>query len=665
MNSRQVHIDFHTSEFIPNVAKKFDKMAFAQHLKRSHVDSATCFARCHHGWLYYPSKKFADRIHPELTNSNLLIEQIDACHELGIKAPIYTTVQWDGLIAREHPEWLARDIDGYLIDTQGVPEPHFYYTLCLNSPYRDYIKEHIQDIIEVIGKERIDGFFFDILFRSVCCCDYCKKEMIAENFDPTDIKDQQRYAVQMIAEFKKEMSQFIWNQLPDVSLFFNGSHIGYLDKESLPAYSHIELESLPSGGWGYDHFPITMRYARNLGKDVIGMTGKFHTYWGDFHSLKNQAALEFEVYHMLALGAKGCSIGDQLHPDGQLSEAAYQLIQSVYERVETVEEVCRKVSKPVVEVGVLTPEEYWFPGSKEPRTSPAIIGLNRMLQELNYQFDIIDSEMDFEKYQVIILPDEIPPSKELLTKLQHFMQMGGFVIATYHSLIDLEQVEQPFLGICYQGEGSFDRDYILPNHVIGCQLPKEEFVMYGQGVKIACMDAQEILQTVKPYFNREGKTFCSHQHAPSSHQLGDPGAVRYGNMIYFSHPIFSLYRKNGAKWLAEIINDALKIGLPQKLITHNGPKTLLTTLNQDEEGKNYLLHALHYIIQKQTEDIYTIDEKISLRDTIITVILPSKKVMKVYDAVSGEVLPFDQQASSLVISVPMIDGYKIIKIECE
>jgi hypothetical protein len=63
---RQVHLDFHTSEFIPEVAKDFDAEAFAQKLKQANVDSITCFARCHHGWLYYPSKKFPELVHPNL-----------------------------------------------------------------------------------------------------------------------------------------------------------------------------------------------------------------------------------------------------------------------------------------------------------------------------------------------------------------------------------------------------------------------------------------------------------------------------------------------------------------------------------------------------------------------------------------------------------------------
>ncbi|WP_113676080.1 hypothetical protein [Vallitalea guaymasensis] len=119
---RQVHLDFHTSEYIPRVAENFDGDDFASTLKDAHINSITCFARCHHGYLYYPSKSQPDMIHPNLVKKDLLLQQIEACHKYGIKAPIYTTVQWDGYIARKHPEWLAVDEEGKYINSQDVPD---------------------------------------------------------------------------------------------------------------------------------------------------------------------------------------------------------------------------------------------------------------------------------------------------------------------------------------------------------------------------------------------------------------------------------------------------------------------------------------------------------------------------------------------------------------
>jgi hypothetical protein len=49
---RQIHLDFHTSGHIPGIGLDFDPEEFAATLERARVDSVTCFARCHHGWIY-------------------------------------------------------------------------------------------------------------------------------------------------------------------------------------------------------------------------------------------------------------------------------------------------------------------------------------------------------------------------------------------------------------------------------------------------------------------------------------------------------------------------------------------------------------------------------------------------------------------------------------
>ena len=48
---RQIHLDFHTSEFIDGIGSQFDPEEFAATLEKARVNSITCFARCHHGCL--------------------------------------------------------------------------------------------------------------------------------------------------------------------------------------------------------------------------------------------------------------------------------------------------------------------------------------------------------------------------------------------------------------------------------------------------------------------------------------------------------------------------------------------------------------------------------------------------------------------------------------
>ncbi|SHJ11188.1 Beta-galactosidase trimerisation domain-containing protein [Clostridium amylolyticum] len=707
---RQVHLDFHTSEYIPMVAQEFDAEKFADTLKKANIDSITCFARCHHGWVYYPSKKTPELIHPNLVNKNLLLEQIEACHKNNINVPIYTTVQWDGHVAETHPEWLCVDENGEFINSQNIPKPHFYYTICLNSGYRQYFKDHIQDIIDVVGIENIDGFFMDILFKVDCNCEHCISKMQALGFDPKVKHERIEYSTVMVDEFKKEITEFIKERVPNAGIFYNSSHIGPNNKRSLDDYTHLELESLPSGGWGYDHFPATVRYARNLGKDILGMTGKFHTYWGDFHSLKNNAALEFECFNMLALGA-GCSIGDQLHPSGKLSKGAYELIGSVYEKVKEKESYC-KGAKAIPEIAVFTPEEFYTFKEHDLGIPPALIGAVRMLQELSYQFDIIDSSCDFDKYKLLILPDDINFSAKLEDKLTKYVEKGGEVIGTYKSLLNNESKISSLYGISYEKESDYYRDFILPNEVIGKDLYKEEYVMYLRGMEIKAQEAEILMHSVQPYFNREGKKFCSHQHTPSSGKLGYPAVTKKDNVIYFSHPIFRIYRKNCARWCKLIMKDALELLLKDKLITHNGPSTIITALNTQSYDKlkeelgtetaeakhvvgvvsnddiesasaettqvkhvgldNYhndscnhrdILHVLHYITEKRSEDIYTIEDIIPLYNLEFKIYVGSKNIKSVKKVPSLESIDFQKLDNYIVFNLDKIEGHSMVSIE--
>lgn len=58
LNFRQIHLDFHTSKRIANIAVNFNSEEFVTIMKEANVNSVTVFARCHHGWLYYPSQQF-------------------------------------------------------------------------------------------------------------------------------------------------------------------------------------------------------------------------------------------------------------------------------------------------------------------------------------------------------------------------------------------------------------------------------------------------------------------------------------------------------------------------------------------------------------------------------------------------------------------------------
>ena len=61
---RQIHLDFHTSEHIPDVGAGFNPDTFADTLAEARVNWVTLFAKCHHGLSYYPTR--VGTMHPSL-----------------------------------------------------------------------------------------------------------------------------------------------------------------------------------------------------------------------------------------------------------------------------------------------------------------------------------------------------------------------------------------------------------------------------------------------------------------------------------------------------------------------------------------------------------------------------------------------------------------------
>lgn len=662
--NRQINLDFHTSPYIEHVADDFDAEEFAERLQRSHANSITCFARDHHGYLFYPSKRHPELVHPHLSNKSLLAEQIDACHKRGIRVPIYTSVGWDGRSALSHPEWLARDPQGDPISGQPARQkPNFYDSLCLNSNYRAYLIDHFNDIIDSLGPDRVDGLFLDIFFLVPCDCRRCQEQMRRHGLDHTDVRQRERYSAILFDEFRREVHDLVDERVPGATLFFNGSHIGPSNKTSLDTFTHLEIESLPSGVWGYDNFPVVMRYVRNLGKPVVGMTGKFHTYWGDFHSLKNEDAMEFECFQMLTMGA-GCSIGDQLHPRGRLSDATYDLIGRVYSQVEALEPYTLNTDT-MADIAVMTPEREW---NMDSALSDSLIGANRMLTELGCQFDIIDPGMDFTRYGLIVLPDEIASSPELQRKLLDYVHGGGKVIGTYMSMDNGCDEVNPLYGNRMLGDSYWDRDFIMPNDEVGACLPKEEFVMYERGARVRTAGSRVLLDSVEPYFNREGKYFCSHQHAPSAGRVGFPAATRYGDVVYFSHPLFRIYKDFAPSWVKAIFADVLDLLMPRQLVRKEDGHTvsgLEVQLRRSGSRNSLMLHCLYYPCKKSAANLYTIDEKVPLSDQRVRVYVGDAEIESVHAIRQGEVIAerdYTVADGYVDLNIPKIDGYEIIEL---
>ena len=574
---RQVHLDFHTSPAIPGIGEAFDRKEFQEALKLAEVDSITCFSCCHHGMSYHPTK--VGRMHPHL-KFNLLREQIDACHEIGVNVPVYLSAGVNADIAFLHPEWCETGSGGEF-GRRNPLQPGFV-KLCFGSPYLDHLCALIGEAAEMFPD--CDGIFLDIIYQGQCCCRWCVEGMLADGLNPEVEADRIAYRRKVLLNYYRRTTEAARRIRADMPVFHNSGHVTMGDTEILNYFSHLELESLPTGGWGYDHYPMSAAYSRNLGLEFLGMTGKFHTTWGEFGGFKHPNALRYECAAMIANGSK-CSIGDQLHPSGKFDRSTAELIGAAYREVREKEPYCGDVTSSA-NLAVFGGEA----AAGVHRSYPGDEGAARILLEEHIPFDFVDAKMDWSRYRFLLVTDEVTVTPELAAKLKAFRAAGGKLILAGNAAAGLDGL--PFSD---EGESPWEPDYLraAPEFAGFVTTP---FVMYCRGRRIRAAAGAESLGAVyDPYFNRAWNHFCSHQHTPFRPEPSgyDAGVIGDG-VLYFAHPVFRIYRGWGMIALRDFVGRALKKFIGGELpVRTELPSAGRVTLMEQKAARRYVFHMLY------------------------------------------------------------------------
>ncbi|NDO18634.1 beta-galactosidase [Lachnospiraceae bacterium MD329] len=653
MNFRQVNLDFHTSEMIENIGEKFNKEQFQAALKKGCVNSVTLFAKCHHGWSYHPTK--TNEMHPHL-NFDLLGAQIEAAHEIGVKTPVYISAGLDEKTARRHREWLVRNKDESTMWAKDFTEAG-YHKLCMSSPYLDYLIEQIE---EVCKNYDADGIFLDIVGVQPCYCQSCIAERTAMGMDPYDEKAVLEHSEMVYKRYAEKTRAAVDKYKKGLPLFHNGGHIRQGRRDLAHYNTHLEIESLPTGGWGYDHFPFSARYCQGLDIEYLGMTGKFHSSWGEFGGFKHPNALRYEVSLAAANGAK-CSIGDQLAPNGEMDMVTYDLIGRAYSELKEKEPWLDNVTA-VADIAVIAPEAY----SRELSTGQMTqvddsgSGVSRILLEGKYLFDVADFETELDKYKVVILPDVIRADEKFAMKLKQFCQNGGKILATGKSALYEDKNEFCLdLGAEWVKESPYRPDYFRPSVKID-GMGDTGYVMYGSGERVRCIGT-ELGARENPYFNRSYKHFCSHQHTPNSGEYGGAGMTEGQDGIYIAWDIFNDYAVSGEIHLKQITVFALDrlLGERKTLIT-NLPAQGVATLM--EQNSRQICHLLYASPVKRGNGVEIIEDILPVYDVSVS-IRTDKNISRVYLAPQMEEIPFTYENGRVTAQIKKLECHQMAVFE--
>lgn len=644
---RAIHFDFHTMPGCEDLGCDFHGDEFVATLKKAHVEYINIFAKCNLGFCYYPTK--VGTVYPGL-KFDLMGEMIRACKAAGIRVAVYFNAGLSHEEALRHREWCSVNKEGQVYEFNKMD--HWFRKMCFNSGYRDHFLAMVE---EVLRQYPVDGLIFDSMNLSPCYGIECIEKMQSLGFDPDKDGDMIRFACHSKLEMKQDIENLAGRFRHDLFLYFLGVK---------PCHqpTHVELEVLPQGGWGYEYLPSQIRYVRTLGKSYYTMTGRFQRSWGDLGGLRPEAALFYDCINSVA-NAGTCCIGDHLHPRGKPEKCVFDVIGRVYGRIAELDPWTDK-AKPVTEIAILAP---WLRGDSAMRDKLEGIlpGASRMLQELKYQYDVIDGENDFSGYRLLFLPDRVQADPALVQKLETYLARGGKIISSGESLTngngfvlkDLSRSSEVL------GPEEFNYTFLHVGKELSEGLPDMGITVYEQGIAMTPKgNGRSFIELGRGYFNL-GRWDHKHEYLyiPEKELCGHSGLIASESerIWHFAFPIALNYCQHAASAYRTLLGNVLERCLTEPLLkVRNLPSYGVATLTAQE--KRVMIHLLCYVPEKRGAVMEIIEEPSVAAEVGIQLRTDGRRVNKAYLAPSGEKIPFTLKNGYVSMVLPKLTGCKIL-----
>jgi hypothetical protein len=689
---RQVHLDFHTPGHVVPIAERFDARAFAETMRTAHVGSVNLFARCHHGYSYYPTR--IGTMHPGL-GFDLLGAQIEALHAAGISAVAYLTVGWDDLAGEKHPDWVVVGKDGRPdarapgtapsiaggLSPDDDPIASRWTMLDPSTGYGYYVYDQVR---ELCARYPIDGFWFDICLPVPNYSAWGRTRMAGAGVDVGDDAAVAAFARASELAYLERVSDLVRELAPKAEIFFNGTTDAAM-RETIRFQTHLDIESLATspGLWGYLHYPIAARQARTYGLPFLGMTGRFHKSWADFGGLKTFDQLDYEVSTILAAGG-GVFVGDQLHPSGVLDPAVYRLIGRVFEKVERLEPWLAGAASAADVAIVSDPRPESFGGRPAIAQNPEVEGAAQMFLESGIQFDVVDPGADLAAYRLVVLPDGIAIGEGLRTTLTAHLGRGGSLLVSSTAGLDHDgRFALDGIPVEYVGPAPTMPAYLRVDEALaaGTELADDyDYVLYDRASVVRARERAEAHGSLSAsMFDRTPEHFFSHAQSPVGKRLegedgadgarGAPLVVFGGNVAYLAAPLFRAYRDHDFWVYRDVAMAVVRRLLPDPLVRFDGPPWIeVSVLRQPladgaQSGRDRLVvHLVAYHPRRTAQSVPHVDRSGHTAGVRVALRMAAAPV-RCYLAPDGIDVPFNFDGGYVSVALPKIGTHAVLVVE--
>lgn len=653
-----IFFDFHTMPANPDVGRAFDFDAITGRLADAGVDYVVFPARCNLGTAYYDTR--VGIRHPALTY-DLFGRLAEACGRHGLALSAYINVGLSHEEGLRHRDWLVLNQQGYTYRPDRLD--HFFRQMCYNTGYGEHVTEMVR---EVVRGYPIAGLFFDCMYTAPCVGAECLREMAELGYDWRDEERLHAYNYLKMNRMARQLCDAAKAVSPDLLIYCNG--IDYEAQAEMGTY--LEFECLPTGGWGYEALPIGARYLRTLGKPVLNMSGRFHKSWGDFGGIRTEPSLEYDLVYGLA-NAMRTTIGDHFHPRGDINQPVFDLYRRLYHRLRRYEPWVEG-ARAEVDAAIIWP--YPYPGYRymSPQQRPlydrcyaALQGACRMLCELKCQFDIVTEAVDWDRYELLVLPDHTRLDEAWAGRLRRHLDRGGAVLSSAWSGLDPlgERFVLEDWGVRFSGEDPFDPAFFLPSAAVSAGIPAMPITLYRRGTAIEPLPGTEVLgEIVAPYYNRHWDGEHGFVYLPPDRPTGRAFVTQRGRVVHCSHPIFTSYGVDVQVPVKQLVANLLARVLPRPLVRCPGLPSFARATVTTQPGRR-LLWLTAYVPERRGSTVDMIEEPIVLRQVPVALRLDGPAPTAVYLAPDRQSLPFEVRDGYVHATVPEVNGYAVVAFE--
>ncbi len=650
-------------------------------------------------------------------NFQILKDWISEAKKVDVKLISYLNMHWFKKSFREgHEDWEQRFRDGTLYGDR-YPLYGNGITMCVNSPWRDWAFQSIQEILYV----GFDGVFLDgpLIFPEACYCEHCRKQFAKENSQAE------------MPEWE-DWGNPLWGRLQE---FRKKSWVAFMrDAQKAAQAVHSEAAIWINGG-GYDTFAMDIARCPFKMESVQTFNSAEEFYYAN----KYDQGL-FDTLHMSRFLSASSAPGLlYIHhmmsgwhytplPAGEIQTAIAQTVAGgshpwiavnmkalhddpenalasagSYATLHSIEDYLSE-SRSAAEIGVLISNQtlYYYNSTqsgmiknvgsgvevnlildqgdgrekkdlKERRKVSAEIlnkeikGCFEVLTRMHLPFQILWDEHLFDSerlaaLKILILPNMACLSQEQRLKIRHFVEQGGILISTFESgLYDAsgnptdDATWMHFLGI-QSINGGFKPSAL--EDYMQLQMPLEEFQKGRIFSRPFYSLKVKLLDEASVFACPMTPNGIAYMPVHESQEFGTLWAVSRGKgqVVGIGAAWFDHFKRYTPPDHQALFRSLLRKVLQKDFqIETNAPESVAIELRQNTRGLQlHIVNATGYMIRP-------IRAHHPLQS--ITIKLQVQQVTRVTSQVTKQEILFENQIGGLLLTVPQVNAYELLTIE--